>query len=110
MPLKENEPDDEEEEVKESLNIFVRPATSDITLFFKLHPKQPSSFSKLPFSEKVFRKEKGQDRCWLSYNELNYKLYCSVCLAFAKTNESNSFIEGMSDWKHVQCTSENQET
>ena len=28
-------------------------------------------------------------------------LYCTVCLAFAKPGETNPFISGTQDWKHV---------
>ncbi|XP_050065875.1 uncharacterized protein LOC126554927 [Aphis gossypii] len=80
-------------------NKFIKPSSTVLSHFFKYHPCQPKDFS-LPFnSNKIFFRENGTNRVWLTFDESSKQLFCSVCLAFA--SESNSFTKGVSDWKHL---------
>ena len=63
---------------------------------FSYHPK-----TKHLTVQKAFTRKDGTDRKWLTYRDENHTLYCAVCLAFAKPNETNPFISGMQDWKHT---------
>jgi len=75
------------------------PSLTVLSHFFKYHPCQPKDPS-LPFnSNKIFLRENGTNRVWLTFDESSKQLFCTVCLAFA--SESNSFTKGVSDWKHV---------
>ncbi|KAL4089590.1 hypothetical protein QTP88_024603 [Uroleucon formosanum] len=80
-------------------NKFIKPSSTVLSHFFKYHPCQPKDPS-LPFNpNKIFLRENGTNRVWLTFDESSKQLFCSVCLAFA--SESNSFTKGVFDWKHV---------
>lgn len=88
--------------VLEENNFFNRPANYELIHFFEYHPQRPKSQKNLPFNiQKVFDRDNDTQRQWLTYSTEKSALFCSICLAFCGTNESNSFIEGMRDWKHV---------
>ena len=38
---------------------------------------------------------------WLVHSEITNQLYCFVCKLFHNRTQSNSFINGFNDWKHV---------
>ncbi|XP_025405010.1 uncharacterized protein LOC112679433 [Sipha flava] len=82
----------------------VKPKSIDIVNFFIFHPIQPtnSSLISLPFNEKIFFSDQGDckfNRKWLTYDENNQKLFCSVCLAYS--DGSSKFCSGFNDWKHI---------
>ena len=80
-----------------SFDYFARPQSKDLDTFFSFHPQQPSNVH-IP---KVFYYKSGANRKWLTYNEKNKHLYCSVCLAFAPFLSEGPFIKGgMKDWTH----------
>lgn len=77
---------------------FTRTKSTDHELFFMYHLKQTS---KNAFVKKVFHCEDSTNRSWLTYCEKRHTLFCSVCLAYAKTSDDgNPFIVGMRDWMH----------
>uniref|UniRef100_A0A2S2QRP4 Zinc finger MYM-type protein 1 n=1 Tax=Sipha flava TaxID=143950 RepID=A0A2S2QRP4_9HEMI len=92
------------EKIDEVINYFCKPKSIDIVNFFIFHPIQPtnSSLISLPFNEKIFFSDQGDckfNRKWLTYDENNQKLFCSVCLAYS--DESSKFCSGFNDWKHT---------
>lgn len=92
------------EKIDEVINYFCKPKTIDIINFFIFHPIQPtnSSLISLPFNEKIFFSDQGDckfNRKWLTYDENNQKLFCSVCLAYS--DGSSKFCSGFNDWKHT---------
>ncbi|XP_031352528.1 uncharacterized protein LOC116177648 [Photinus pyralis] len=86
------------------VDYFKKPVGNDLSGFFSYHPRQPKE-EDLPFSEKkpIFSIKQGDglsfQRQWLSYNEVNKKLYCFICLVYSKMN--SSFCTGFDDWRHV---------
>ncbi|KAF7645646.1 hypothetical protein LDENG_00200640, partial [Lucifuga dentata] len=54
----------------------------------------------------VCRKD-ASNRKWISYCAETHALFCSVCLAFSKSD--NLFVNGMKDWKHVHVRIEEHE-
>ena len=77
----------------------MRPKSSeDFPAYFKFHPKQTSNNSVV---KKVFYCKDGTSRKWLTYNAETHRLHCYICMAFAKSSDSNIFISGMNDWNHV---------
>lgn len=98
-----NEPGYHEQYVSYA-DFFSRPSRQELKEFFTYHPKIPTDQSAVDFDiNKVFLRSNQQQtrRLWLSYSSTKRKLYCSVCLAFCGTNETNIFTEGMNDWRHV---------
>ncbi|XP_025196206.1 zinc finger MYM-type protein 1-like [Melanaphis sacchari] len=92
------------EKIDEVINYFCKPKSIDIVNFFIFHPIQPTSSSiiSLPFNEKIFYNDQGDckfNRKWLTYDENNQMLFCSVCLAYS--NGSSTFCSGFNDWKHT---------
>lgn len=92
------------EKINEDINYFCKPKSIDIINFFIFHPIQPTSSSliSLPFNEKIFFSDQGDckfNRKWLTYNEKNQMLFCSVCLVYS--NGSSTFCSGFNDWKHI---------
>ncbi|XP_075070610.1 uncharacterized protein LOC142159784 [Mixophyes fleayi] len=85
-------------ESQSPFNYFVRPKTSQLAVFFKYHPKQ--DISDHIIMKAVLRRD-GSNRKWLTYCEEQSAVFCSVCLAFSKTSATNSFIEGMTDRRHI---------
>lgn len=88
---------------------FEKPTPRDFSAFFAFHPKQPSedeNSSPLPFEKSVYTfKSSSNDRLkrnWLSYNSIDKKLYCSVCLAFS--DNSSIFCQGFDRYRHVTQT------
>ncbi len=76
------------------INYFVRPTPSDLQRFLDYHPQQN------PALQEVLICKDGISRKWLTYCERRQALFCFVCMAFGKTDNS-IFITGMSDWWHV---------
>lgn len=90
----------------ESFDIYAKPKEDQKAYFFKIHPIKPFERVNVPFSpDKVFTRKDNSQRYWLTYSESNHALYCTVCLTYSKSSETNVFIEGMNDWRHL---SENQ--
>jgi len=92
------------EKIDEVINYFCKPKSIDIVNIFIFHPIQPTSSSiiSLPFNEKIFYNDQGDckfNRKWLTYDENNQMLFCSVCLAYS--NGSSTFCSGFDDWKHT---------
>ncbi|CAH2272310.1 zinc finger MYM-type 1-like [Pelobates cultripes] len=81
-----------------SFNYFTRPNRNQLAVFFKYHPQQEIPD---PVLKKSVKRKDGTIRKWLSYCKIKKAMFCSVCLAFLKSHETNSFIEGMTDKRHV---------
>lgn len=82
--------------------MFAPPDSNELYNFFAYHPQVPQQHQNVPFNvAKVFNRENNTPRLWLTYHSERKALFCSVCLAFCSPNESNVFMEGVSDWKHV---------
>lgn len=79
---------------------FSRPTSDRHSLekFFNCHPQQKPKNRSL---QRLFSCNDGTGRKWLTYCEDNHTLYCTVCLAFARPDETSPFITGMKDWKHI---------
>jgi len=87
-------------EIEDEKKYFKKPGKDiNLTMFFKIHPKQP--MEQIPFNlfKAYFRKAQGQNkeseqikRQWLTYSNECCKLFCSFCLAFSK--EDNRFTLG----------------
>ncbi|KAF0761536.1 Zinc finger MYM-type protein 1, partial [Aphis craccivora] len=58
------------------LNTFMKPKTQDISYFFKFHPYQPKDPFSLFSSNKIFFRENGTNRIWLTFDESSKKLFC----------------------------------
>ena len=84
---------------------FKIPSQKNMNQFLAYHPQQPvrsSDGAEHPFLfSKIFRRESGTSRQWVSYDSLSKRLHCYVCVTFSNTSEENPFIVGMSDWRHV---------
>lgn len=76
---------------------FKRPEPSELPSFLKFHPQQST---KDPVLRNAFSGEGNVNRQWLSYDEKNSALFCSVCLAFAKSTDYSAFIKGYTDRRH----------
>lgn len=67
------------------------------------HPIQPHNTSqkRLPFNENIFFGDQGNkfNRRWLTYDEKNEKLYCTICLVYR--NDVSKFRSGFNDWRHI---------
>jgi len=84
-------------------NLFIKPKVNELQTFFDYHPFQTvSNEEKIPFKpRKVFFRDDGCNRKWLSYNNKNKKFFCSICLAFSSVDDKNTFLSGMFDFKHI---------
>lgn len=84
-------------------NLFIKPKVNELQTFFDHHPFQTvSNEEKIPFKpKKVFFRDDGCNRKWLSYNNKNKKFFCSICLAFSSVDDKNTFLSGMFDFKHI---------
>ncbi|KAL4088707.1 hypothetical protein QTP88_023791 [Uroleucon formosanum] len=79
---------------------FKKPEKYEVDAFFKFHPYQPTI--NIPFNpKKAYKRTDGIHRKWLTFSEAESKLFCSVCIAFCASSESNPFTLGMNSWKHV---------
>lgn len=86
------------EDMDTSFNYFARPNKNELGVFFKYHPRQDIPD---PTLKKATKRKDGTSRKWLTYCKEKKAMFCSVCLAFSKSQETNSFIEGMTDKRHV---------
>lgn len=104
----ENVQDSQLDEAIIPFNYFIPPDKSQLSLFFKYHPKQ--CMSDRVFARASYRKD-GTIRKWLTYSEQQGALFCSVCLAFASTSDTSihPFCRGMNDRKHVHLRVEEHE-
>lgn len=91
---------------EDSFDFFKKPSLQDLDVFFGRHPFQPddsSSKQKLPFEQSIyFSHLDGNEtirRSWISYNERNKKLYCSICLAFSE--ECSASCEGYDKFRRT---------
>lgn len=87
-----------EHEPAAAVNYFIKPTANFRPLFFSYHPVQPQ---KLAISKvNIFSRQNGTNRSWLTYCEDAKSLYCSVCLAYSRSD--NTFTAtGMKDWRHI---------
>lgn len=71
-----------------------------------MQQKNATLLSPLPFDDGIFhiKHSDGQifKRNWLSYNENNKKLFCSICLAF--TDGASAFCQGFDRYRHLSQT------
>ncbi|CAH2326702.1 zinc finger MYM-type 1-like [Pelobates cultripes] len=81
-----------------SFNYFACPNRNELAVFLKYHPQHEIPD---PVLKKSVKRKDGTIRKWLSYCKITKAMFCSVCLAFSKSHETNSFIEGMTDKHHV---------
>jgi len=83
--------------------MFCKPSTNQISTFFSFHPIQPHNTSqkRLPFNENIFFGDQGNkfNRRWLTYDEKNEMLYCTICLVYR--NDVSKFRSGFNDWRHI---------
>lgn len=94
-------------QVENEYNYFARPKKNEITSFFNYHPNQDIKDDVL---RKAINRKDGTNRMWLTYSNETNALFCSVCLAFSNASESNPFIEGMMDRRHIHQRVEEHET
>lgn len=61
--------------------------------------------------KKSVNRRDGTNRKWLTYSSKQNALFCSLCLAFSATSDSNTspFIRGMTDRRHVHLRVEEHE-
>lgn len=97
---------EERDREEQAVDYFARPAPAMMQVFLNYHPKQDA---KNPVVKKVFTSKDGKSRKWLTYCHECHALFCFLCLAFSKPTDSNIFINGMSDWRHVHQRSEEHE-
>ena len=97
---KSREPEEQERDAEESQGIdyFARPEPAFLQAFLDHHPQQNTTSAVV---QKVFTCKDGTSRKWVTYCKERHSLFCFVCLAFAKTNDTSPFITGMTDWRHV---------
>jgi hypothetical protein len=88
-------------DTRSDASFFERPVNAaDLNTFFAYHPQQP--LTHIPFNPtKVYRRSDTVSRQWLTFSSLKKQLFCSVCLAYSKSTESNAFITGLDDWRHI---------
>ena len=77
---------------------FKKPNLYDIQNFFSFHRRQ-SALIEFFNRGKAFKMKNGTVRNWLTYNEKTFKLFCTVCLVYAK--HENRFVLGMNDFSHT---------
>uniref|UniRef100_UPI00358FB702 uncharacterized protein n=1 Tax=Myxine glutinosa TaxID=7769 RepID=UPI00358FB702 len=95
------------EEGYPSINYFKKPCRDeDCLLFWNYHPNQKTDNRVV---KRCFMRKDGTNRWRLSYNKDNHSLHCSVCLAFSSTSDWSTFIEGMTNWRHVHTCVEEHE-
>lgn len=88
---------------EQAVDYFACPELAMMQVFLNYHPKQDA---KNPVVKKVFTSKDGKSRKRLTYCHERHALFCFLCLAFSKPTDSNIFINGMSDWRHVHQRSE----
>lgn len=85
------------------INMFCKPSANQISTFFSFHPIQPHNTPQnaLPFSENIFFSDVGNkfNRRWLTFDEKNQMLYCSICLVYR--SDTSKFQSGFNDWRHI---------
>lgn len=80
-------------------HMFNKPKTNEHHAFFKFHPIQilkDDNDYKINV-KKTFYRSDGTVRNWLSFNKGNNGFYCTVCLAFSKSDDESKFISGLFD-------------
>lgn len=77
-----------------TFSYFARPHQGGLELFFKHQPCQTSFNTVL---NKAFFRKDGTNRKWLSYCEKTNSLFCTVCLAFSKSD--SLFANGLKNKK-----------
>ncbi|KAF0703227.1 zinc finger MYM-type protein 6-like, partial [Aphis craccivora] len=75
------------------------PTYQNIEDFFEFHPCQPKD--NIPFNHQKAYYSTNNKRIWLSYSTELKKLFCTICIAYGKKGEKNTFVEGSSDWQHI---------
>lgn len=92
---------DEVIESNTNIRLFIPPLFSSHhqikVAFVDAHPCEPQSNASFASNKVYFRKMpdgKYVNRKWVTYNEINKKVYCSLCMAFTRLN-STPFIEGV---------------
>lgn len=88
----------ESSKVLSGLNYFVKPHKKDLDIFFAYHPNQDISD---PLLQRTVNRRDGTNRKWLTYCQDKNSLFCSVYLAFSKSNDINPFVRGMTDKRHI---------
>lgn len=85
---------------KELNDYFIRPPTNFIASYFQYHPHQPKN--NIPFSaDKAYLRKDGGHRMWVTYRPYNPAIFYSLCLLYCKMSDTNTFIKGVTDWKHL---------
>lgn len=86
--------------------MFKRPKANELHPFFKFHPIQVLCKT----VKKTFFGCYGNRRYWIIYWEDEHLFFCSVCLAFVKTNDESKFItEMIATSKQFYCRIEDHE-
>lgn len=81
------------------LNYFTKPSPENLKAFFQYHPYQPSEDINFQ-PRKVYLRNDGTKRIWVSYSSELRKFFCYICLAFSN-DRSQTFVVGYDDLKHL---------
>ena len=104
-------------EVEDQKRYFKKPDKgTNLTMFFKIHPKQP--MEQVPFNplKAYFRKTQDKEseqikRQWLTYSNEYCKLFCSFCLAFSQENNRFTFGCGTTKIENpYECIKEHEQS
>ena len=82
----------------------MKPKREELCNYFKFHPNQPESshfVSNNVYSVRDDDSGAHKERLSESFCENKQALFCNICIAFASKQESNMFLRGFSDWKHI---------
>lgn len=117
----QDQEDQEEDLEDEKHNYFLKPETNLLSQYFIYHPIQPNLQATYKLNQqKLFFREDGVRRSWLSFDEKNSKFFCTFCLAFSKNSQESIFKTGYaickskhiyqriteheSSWLHNNCS------
>ena len=82
-------------QVTSNIDYFIPPSDIDKQDFYNYHPKQDTD----KINKEIFSCKNGVKRKWLSYNDNQHALYCSMCLGFSQSE--STFVTGMKDIRHM---------
>lgn len=72
------------------------------------YPHQPKN--NVPFStHKAYFRKDGSHRMWVTFRSNNPAIFCSLCLMYNTLNDTNTFINRVTDWKHLYSRIEEHE-
>lgn len=83
----------------DAFDYFKKPTYQNIKDFFEFHPCQPKY--NIPFNHQKAYYSANNKCIWLSYSTELKKIFCTICIAYGKKGEQNTFVESSSDWQHI---------